>query len=188
MSTQSPILIGLMGKAGAGKDTFANTLPSCTRFAFAARIKQALMVMFDFSEQQLWGPDKDKIDPRWGISPREAMTKFGTELMQGWMGSDFWVRAFSYQLDNEKINSPIVMLTDVRFPLEVEMIKRRGGYLVEIVRPNLDTTYRDPKTLNHISEQLKVEADFVVINDKDLDHLHDEAQRILKTIRESKRD
>jgi hypothetical protein len=170
------------------KDTFANTHPGCSTFAFADPIKRALMVMFDFSVRQLWGPDKDKIDPRWGISPREAMTKFGTELMQGWMGSDFWVRVLENQLDTEKINSPIVMITDVRFPLEVEMIKRRGGYLVEIVRPNLDTSYRDQKTLNHISEQLQVEADFVVINDKDLDHPYNEAQRIIKAIKESKSD
>lgn len=188
MSTQSPILIGLCGKAGAGKDTFASQFGSTgTTLAFATPIKEALSHVFGFSYHQLYGDKKEEIDQRWGISPREAMTKFGTEIMQGWMGPDFWVKRMVLEL-NSCSAYPLLIITDVRFPLEVEMIKRRGGYLVEIVRPNLDTSYRDPKTLNHVSEQLKVEADFVVINDKDLEHLHSEAQRILKTIRESKRD
>lgn len=188
MSTQYPILIGLVGKAGAGKDTFAMQFGSArTALAFASYLKESLRAIFGFSHAQLYGNKKEEIDQRWGISPREAMTKFGTEIMQGWMGADFWVKRMEYMLDSCS-TYPLLILTDVRFPLEAEMIKRRGGYLVEIVRPNQDTSYRDPKTLNHISEQLKVEADFVVINDKDLDHLHSEAQRILKTIQESKRD
>lgn len=189
MSTQYPILIGLVGKAGAGKDTFAHQFKTGAKLAFANPIKEALRVLFMFDYDQLQGDKKDVIDPRYGISPREAMIKLGTEIMQGWMGEDFWVRRMEQWLDCASLMKyKLLVITDVRFPLEAEMIKRRGGYLVEIVRPNQDTSYRDPKTLNHISEQLQVEADFVVINDKDLDHLHSEAKRILKAIKESKSD
>lgn len=182
MSTKYPILIGLVGKAGAGKDTFACQFGSArTSLAFASYIKEALRTIFGFSHAQLYGNKKEEIDQRWGISPREAMTKFGTEIMQGWMGEDFWVKRMEYMLDSCS-TYPLLIITDVRFPLEAEMIKRRGGYLVEIIRPNLDTSYRDPKTLNHISEQLQVEADFVVINDKDMEHLYSEVCRVIKDI------
>lgn len=182
MSTKPTLLIGLVGKAGAGKDTLAAQFGPCPKLAFAAPLKQALMVMFDFCSTQVHTALKDEVDERWGISPREAMTKFGTDIMQAWIGSDFWVRRMEIELE-WVTGHPLVLVTDVRFPAEVEMIRRRGGVIVEIVRPNQDISYRDPKTLNHVSEQLQVQADFTVINDKDLDHLHQEAQRILKELK-----
>jgi riboflavin transporter FmnP len=76
-----------------------------------------------------------------------------------------------------------LLIPDVRYANEAELIREVGTL---IIKGGAGTLTGD--AANHISEQLQVKADFVVINDKDLDHLHGEAQRILKTIQESKSD
>lgn len=62
-------LILLAGNSGVGKDTTASFLVKnhgAVTLAFADPIKRFTMELFDFSEQQLWGPseERNKIDPR----------------------------------------------------------------------------------------------------------------------------
>ena len=67
------MLIGIVGKAGAGKDSIANHLIEnydFTRRAFADPLKQVVQRLFAMSDEQLWGDRKEDIDVRYGLTPR----------------------------------------------------------------------------------------------------------------------
>ncbi len=90
-------LIGIAGKAGTGKSEVARILShkGYTIIAFADALKRILKEVFDFSDEQLWGPssNRNSADPRFPravldedsdtgkisyLTPREALQKFGS--------------------------------------------------------------------------------------------------------------
>ncbi len=65
-------LIAIQGAAGSGKDTLANFMVDnygLTQLTFATPMKQFLWRVFDFSQEQLWGPSKfrDQPDHRYNV-------------------------------------------------------------------------------------------------------------------------
>lgn len=148
------IIIGLIGDNRVGKDTFATELAKLSNFktiAFADPVKDMLRVLFNFTDEQLYGNSKEIIDNRWNITPREAMTKLGTELMQfdiykylpGLSSSipqrTFWAHKIIQQIDNDNNN---YIITDIRFLHELNTIKQYCNhnnivlYIIKIIRPN----------------------------------------------------
>lgn len=78
------MIIGLTGKKGSGKTTVAKYLEfkyEFQEYAFADPLKKIAMI-FGFSEQEVYGTQEDKarINPELGISAREFLQKFGTEI------------------------------------------------------------------------------------------------------------
>lgn len=90
-------IIGITGYAGSGKDTVANILVrdhGFVKIAFADPLKRICKDVFDFSDEQLWGPSsarngEDKRYPRplqsvpdsfqSYLTPRHALQQLGTE-------------------------------------------------------------------------------------------------------------
>jgi len=74
-------IIGISGKAGAGKDTVAEVLVEhgFVAVAFADEMKRICAELFGFSREQLWGAShlRNAIDPRWNLSPRSALQSLG---------------------------------------------------------------------------------------------------------------
>lgn len=108
-------IIELCGKAGVGKDTFAQELISqlekkgyrCIHVAFADRLK-------DICKRYLnWNGKKNK-------SGRELLQFVGTDMFRN-KDSDFWVNEVKYMLKVfETYNSfSFVIITDTRFPNEI---------------------------------------------------------------------
>jgi hypothetical protein len=50
--------------------------------ALADPIKDIARIMFNFSEKQLYEKEKDDIDTKWNIKPRQFFEQFGTDIMQ----------------------------------------------------------------------------------------------------------
>ena len=89
------MIIGISGLAGSGKDTAADFLVNdhgFVRVALADKLKRVCRDIFDFSEEQLWGPSSkrnapDERYPRYdrdtntlkGLTPRYALQTLGTE-------------------------------------------------------------------------------------------------------------
>lgn len=101
------VLIGLVAPKRSGKDTAANYLSTSygfRKYNFADPLKKGIGEMFGLSYDQLDGEGKEKIDPYWGVTPRELFQKIGTELFQYELpkvidqfkdqGRNFWVRCF----------------------------------------------------------------------------------------------
>ena len=64
-------ILGLCGPAGSGKDTIAamvgETLGGCQRMGFADALKRFAQNLFEFTDDQLWGPSemRNAPDPKW---------------------------------------------------------------------------------------------------------------------------
>jgi len=106
------MIIALCSQKRGGKDTLADHLIKkydYTKYSFADPIKKSAMEIFGFTKDQMWGSTKDKetVDERWGISPRQALQIMGTELFQydfgkhlpnfeKKIGRSIWVKKFEY--------------------------------------------------------------------------------------------
>ena len=145
------MIIGLSGKKRSGKDTVAEYL--CAQYGFinygfGDPIKEIARIMFQFSEEQLYGNQKDMLDVTWGIKPREFFQKFGTEygqfilpdhhpeVFEGINSRQFWVKCFWrwYQVKLKENPHLKVVISDVRFLHELTFIKEKGGYIIKVNR------------------------------------------------------
>jgi hypothetical protein len=130
------MLIGLSGKASAGKDTFAFYLQQLfgfTRAAFADPLKAAAAEVFGLSRDQLYDPVLKSIpDQYWQRTPRELLQQMGVGMREA-IDRDVWVMATLRKL--QALPLAYWVVTDVRFPNEAIAIRHQGGYVVRIERP-----------------------------------------------------
>lgn len=175
-------LIGLTGKAGSGKDTFAGMLNKHVKFepySFAGPLKDACCGLFGWTRHQI-DHDRDfkeAVDPRWGFSPRRAMQLMGTEYGRQMLRDDIWIHMAKIRLN--ETGKAGLLVTDVRFENEATWIREEGGLLIHIERPDL------PAVAAHASEAgVKWEPDDVVItNSGSLDALQVVAQNLAHNLR-----
>jgi hypothetical protein len=132
------MIIGIVGKARAGKDTIASHLHrgyGFTQYSFAQPLKNGVKEMFGFTDAQLFGKEKDIVDTRWGISPRQVLQHLGTDYIQFSLGEafpqfketvgrNFWVKKFEDWFRSRKSD---VVISDCRFKHEIDAITSMGG-------------------------------------------------------------
>jgi len=96
-------------------------------------------------------------EPNAEISPLAPYGKH-PKLLQWWgteyrraQDPDYWVKK---TMSSIPVNLDIAMITDVRFPNEVEAVKQRGGYNVQVQRLRTDGTpfYSSDRSVDHPSE------------------------------------
>ncbi len=141
--------IGFTGKAGVGKSTIAILIEAkygYRRRAFADPLKSALVQMTGlpmryFTEIEL----KEKIIPWIGKSPRELMQLMGTDFVRHMINTDFWVVRMKEFLINTEHN---IVIDDIRFPGEAQMIRDLGGQIVHLRRSFKNVTSHS----DHVSE------------------------------------
>jgi len=146
------MIIGLCGAAGSGKDTTANILKnyltSVEILAFAKPLKDAAKILFNFTEEQLHDPiSKEVVDSRWNKSPREIFQWLGTQVLRNQIDKDFFIKHMEQRINQS--DKDTIIITDIRFDNEAELIKNLGGIIIKIIRPNATTT----KHNNHETEQ-----------------------------------
>ena len=151
-------IIGIVGKKGSGKDTAGEYLIEkygFIRFAFGDQVKEVSRALFNFSDEQLYGTLKDKIDERYGLKPRQVFQRFGTEFGQfdihklfPEINTKIALRSFwtlSFREFCQKNPDKNIVITDIRFKHEFQVIDELGGEFVKIERAGL------PKDI-HLSE------------------------------------
>lgn len=133
-------ILGLGTTAQVGKDTAANHLEKvfkdAKRVSFADKLKQIAMLLFGLTYEQCYGPVeiKEKIDPRYGLTPREILQGIGEKMRD--IYPDIWVDTVFYttipELEAEGYSKFVV--SDIRYPNEADKIKKEGGHVVRIDR------------------------------------------------------
>jgi hypothetical protein len=136
-------IIGLCGKATVGKDTVADYLVREHGFekaAFAAPLKDVAAQLFGWPRAALDDAEaKQRVDAFWGLSPRTALQRLGTDCIREQFGADFWIKTLErrYLQRGEADSSPLrLVVADVRFPNEADAIKRWGGALWRLEGPS----------------------------------------------------
>lgn len=141
-----PKVIGVSGFAGSGKDSFANIFVEkygYTKISMADSIKDMLSVVFGWDREMLQGatPEsrlwRETPDDFWSsvleypFTPRKAMTTIGTNLFRVHFHKDIWVQSVKKKILDVGTN---VIIPDLRFGNEIEMMRDIGACLFEIER------------------------------------------------------
>ena len=179
-------IIGISGKARAGKDTLADFISEeskkigtiTNKSSFAYLLKKMAMESFNLSHRQVYGDLKEVYDERWEKTPREILQLFGEGFRN--IHEDYWVVSLLNVLNNFPNHNHVV--ADVRYFNEYFRIKEEGGYVIRIER---DASKRDKITNpNHISETAldDIEFDYVIDNNGSLEDLRQKAIEIVNTI------
>ena len=170
-------LMGLTGKARSGKDTTGDYLSKkygYHTFAMAKPIKEACRVIFGWDDRHLHGDLKEVVDPIYGVTPREAMQKLGTEYGRDMINTDIW----AIRTKQEIKNNNLMVLTDLRYDNEAELILDMGGIVISVDR-NLRGLINGVK--NHKSE-LSISSNLItetVKNNGSLDDLYKKIDDII---------
>jgi hypothetical protein len=165
------VIIGLTGYARAGKDTVAQVLIDnygFKRVAFADPIRKLLLEINPILED---GFRLNEIIKELGWEVAKGKTEVRRLLQALGVGArtifyeDFWVDMALADVNNYK-NSKFV-ITDVRFRNEADTIKRMGGGIWRVERPNVVAVN------NHISESAldNYAADTTIHNNSTMEDL-----------------
>lgn len=135
------MIIAITGAIGSGKDTIADYLICAfgfKRLAFASKVKDVAHVVFGWDREMLEGrtPEsrayREVVDPYWGLSPRVALQRIGTEMFRTHIHPDTWVKAVVKEIQaNPETN---YVITDCRFDNEVAALKELGASLWAVSR------------------------------------------------------
>ena len=139
--------VGLLGNKGCGKDTLADYLveeKQFIKYSFADPVKEISKIIFNLNEEQLNGNLKEVIDDRWGISPRVMFKRIGTEfgqykiyelfpeLKDKIVSRGLWLTLFEDFLEKNKDKN--IVIADVRFNHEVNILKKHNFNIIKINR------------------------------------------------------
>lgn len=162
-------ILGITGKMFSGKDTVAEFLHFAFRnsriTSFAYPMKQMMIDYFGFTHDDLYTIEgKNSYNDFWGMTNRDALQKIGTECFRNNFHTDTWLKTMEVNI----INNPtkLIIIPDVRFPNEAELVHALDGSILKIVR---DDVVRDPKQMTHASETMidQISYDMLLINNKD---------------------
>ncbi|MBS0628242.1 MAG: hypothetical protein JSS09_08535, partial [Verrucomicrobia bacterium] len=178
-----PQIVAFLGSNRVGKDTSADFLIKTygyQKYALADPMKKAVQSLFHFSDQQLWGDEKEIIDPYWQVTPREVMQFIGIDtLFEGLgtrfphLGHTFYLRAFE-RFRKEHPQS-LIVISDLRMQEDVNALKEMGAFIIRIERPGLVS--KD----NHASElqvPLVKGVDFTIVNDSTIEELENKIVKV----------
>lgn len=102
---------------------------------------------------------------------RELLQWIGTEAMRNVIHQNVWVNALFSDYNEESK----WIISDMRFPNEMEAVKKRGGITIRIERPNTNKgTHPSETALDN------VEFDYVIQNDGTKEDLIEKVYTILK--------
>jgi hypothetical protein len=101
------------------------------------------------------------------VSPREVYQKVGTEVMRENHLDSFWID----YLQQYDLSTTIVGVPDVRFENEVKIIRKLGGQITHLERPNVVSV------ANHSSENgvSIIEDDIIIVNEGSLEDFREKA-------------
>ena len=203
------MIIGICGFIGSGKDTVADYLVNFHEFrreSFANTLKDAVAAVFGWDRTLLEGRTKEarewreQVDPWWAerlamptLTPRWVLQYWGTEVCRKAFHDDIWIASLENKLRNSKDN---VVISDCRFPNEIQSIRDAGGKIVWVQRGELPDWYDTAVEANlghnyavqdlkmrkiHASETAWVgtEFDTIIDNNRSIDDLYQQAKLIV---------
>lgn len=177
-------LIGIGGRLAAGKDVVANfyrgqlgfTVIGFSDILHSMLMKLDPIVMTDATHKELLtytqvvkarGFVKAKEIPE----VRRLQQVFGTEIGRQMIHEDIWVDLTAERITKLQDAGKKVVLTGVRYPNEVAMVRRLGGETLWIDRPDFGQP-SDHATENSVNQD---DFDHLIVNDKGIAELENKA-------------
>jgi hypothetical protein len=203
------MIIGICGLIGSGKDTIADYLVNFYEFrreSFASTLKDAVSAVFGWDRTMLEGRTKEarewreEVDSWWAerldmptLTPRWVLQYWGTEVCRKGFHDDIWIASLENKLRNSKDH---VVISDCRFPNEIQSIRNAGGQIIWVKRGELPSWYdlalsanqgynlaqQELKRLRiHASETAWIGTDFdhVIENNGTIGDLYEQVENLL---------
>lgn len=189
-------IIGLVGRAGAGKDTVASILSEShghIRIAFADALRIEIANSFKIDSRLMDDRyEKEKINERITIarcddrefikrmqdlghdihqprSPRQILRWWGTEYRRQVCSDKYWHERLQDTIDSlMRTGTRKIVITDVRFINEAEFVKSLFGQIWRVTRISADSVKAD-----HVSEseQNHIQPTVIISNNGTLGQL-----------------
>jgi hypothetical protein len=211
------MIIGISGRMGHGKNTVGNIIeklcltnngPKFEQKAFAGKLKQIASILTGipvekFEDQEFkksflnveWGTVQDiplNLIPPFAdmqfnvmMSVREFIQKLGTEAMRNGLHTNVWVNALFSDI-SPKDN---IIITDMRFPNEMEAVVKRNGITIKVVKDCFECggigyhkmSCSKQYKKEHSSETSldKAKFNYEIINDAGIPELIEKVRKIL---------
>jgi len=204
------MIISVSGPIGSGKDTIAQIIQEITPYhnweiqKWAGKLKTIGELISGipkekFEDQEfkytnlpaMWDKDGEP------MTVRDLLQLLGTEAMRNGLHENVWVNALmadytpnhyllgatTRHLDDVTALYPNWIITDTRFPNELEAAKARNGISIKVHRPGSKS---DAKQAQHASETALnnvTDWDYVISNDGDIDELRNKVYEVLEAER-----
>lgn len=142
------MILGILGLINSGKGSIADTLVKEYDFnkdSFAASLKDVCVDMFDWPRDLIEGDTKESREWReqpdkwWSeklgipnFTPRLALQLVGTDALRNHFNNDIWFLTLANRI--RKSPDKDIVIADVRFPNEINMVKESGGKLILVKR------------------------------------------------------
>lgn len=208
-------IIGLLGFINSGKGTVANQLVIEYNFrqdSFASSLKDVCASLFDWPRHLLEGDTeesrvwREQPDEWWAnalsipnFSPRLAFQLIGTNSLRNHFNEDLWFLTLQNRI--RKNLTQHMVISDVRFPNEIDFVRKNGGTLIKVNRGSTPIWYETARLANkgnsiakeamnktysaaHFSEWAWAgcEVDFEVDNNSTVDNLETQVRNIMSKI------
>lgn len=186
--SSDPVLIGLTGKAGAGKNTVADIIceliPGAEQYSLAGPLKDMalaidpLIWIEKFSGGYSTSLAEYVRDTSWDFakqkpSVRRFLQRLGTEGVRGTFGDDAWVDLMWKWWG--KSPAKVGVVTDVRFPNEAEAV----DVVIDIFRGEPELS---GDLAAHPSEAQQFSTDVIILNMGDMSTLREQVSIVLRQL------
>lgn len=201
------MIIGLVGIMDSGKGTVGNIIKDKFGYiteSFAQTVKDVTAILFNWDRKLLEGDTtesrifRETKDEWWSeklgfdITPRYALQLVGTNSIRERIHSKMWIYSLERRIDPNKN----YIITDVRFPNELDWIKSLGGKNINVTRDPLPEWYWDAHSDNmrnttkmedkypdiHISEWAHIgySFDYAILNNDTIEKLNDKVYNMFQ--------
>lgn len=146
------MLLGLGHRKQVGKDTLAQMIAKYSAdtvvASFAQPLKHVANVLFNWagvSAGAFYDQNplmKEEMIPMLNMTVRDLYLRLGKDMRA--IHPDVYVNALLTAVRGQATHpNMLCVITDVRYPNEVEAIKRMGGQVFKIERPSIEITHDD---------------------------------------------
>lgn len=148
-------ILGLVGATGAGKSALGTRLVEHDgyRLVHMGQPIKDMLASLGLSQEELHGPPAIRDAPSAclaGRSPRYAMQTLGTDWGRRMISPKIWADALDRQLEQlTREGTEKIVIDDLRFPDDFDVIVRRNGIVARVVRPGISPRLRGVDHIAH---------------------------------------
>lgn len=199
MKAKGKVVVAFSGPKESGKDTAGRMFFDAynnhsqgrmsRRLAFASPVKAITHLMFDVGHDIIEDPTLKEM-PRpetFGLPPRKVLQDIANYMRMAY-SPRIWVVNWLRQA--LKTEAEVVIITDLRFPEEIQMVQAVDGWLCYIKRPKAEAKLAEQVAqrnalATNVSEShwdtVRQAANFIFDNDGSLENLNLQVQALVST-------
>lgn len=180
------MIIGIAGFAGSGKDTLAKAIclnHGFASFAFADKLKEIIADLYDlpieyFHDRVLKNKPHANLN---GKSPRKAAQLIGTQGFRDMIDPMTWINYVMRRARETMATGKSVVITDVRFPEELQTIRSfQGSLLIGLEREGSESYAHESEA--YIPEIIR-QCDVVISNNGSIQDLATKGNEVVAKVK-----